>query len=149
MFNDSNTGKIFSESVAQFDDIHLWSARAPVHDAAAGTVAPPGQTEVETLRSFSAPLCTRDGGHEPLDSTFLRGQNMVDHVTHHEMEQGKRRRHLELQEVIQEQVRKKEQTPRVEQGQKSTSARIHCNSEVGDDPNEHGTETHREGRKQC
>ena len=101
MFNDYNTGNIFSESVAQFDDIHLVSAQAPVHDAAAGTVAPPGQTEVETLRMFSAPLGTRDGGHEPLDCTFLRGQNMVDHVTHNEMEQGKRRRHLELQEFIQ------------------------------------------------
>ena len=96
MFNDYNTENMFSESVAQFDDNQLVSARAPVHDAAAGTVAPPGQTKIETLRSFSAPLCTRDGGHEPLDSTFLRGQNIVDHVTHHEMELGKRRRHLEL-----------------------------------------------------
>ena len=95
VFNDSNTENIFSESVAQFDDIHLLSARALVHDAAAGTVAPPGQTKVETLRSFSVPLCTRDGGPEPLDSTLLRGQNMVDHVTHHEMEQGKRRCHIE------------------------------------------------------
>ena len=81
----------FSGSVASFDDTHLVSARAPVHDAAVGMVAPPGQTEVETLRSFSAPLCTRDGGLEPIDSTFLRRQNMVDHVTHHEMELEKRR----------------------------------------------------------
>ena len=44
-------------------------------------------------------------------------------------------------------MRKKEQTPRVEQGQKSTSARSHCNSEVGADPNQHGTETHREKSK--
>ena len=71
----------FSESVAKFDDTQLVSARAPVLDAASGTVAPPGQTKVETLRSFSAPLCSRDDGHEPLDSTFLRGQNIVDHVT--------------------------------------------------------------------
>ena len=58
---------MFSESVAQFDDTQLVSARAPVLDAASGTVAPPGPTKVETLRSFSAPLCSRDGGHEPLD----------------------------------------------------------------------------------
>ena len=96
MFNDYHTGNIFSESVAPFDGTQQVSARAPVHDTAAGTVATPGQTEVETLRSFSAPLCTRDGGPEPLDSTFLRGQNMGDHMTHHEMEHGKRRRHLEL-----------------------------------------------------
>ena len=44
-------------------------------------------------------------------------------------------------------MRKKEQTTRVEQGQKSTSARSHCNSEVGDDPNQHGSETHREKSK--
>ena len=56
MFID--TGNMFSESVAQFDDTHLVSARAPVPDAAAGTVAPPGQTEVETVRLFSAPLGT-------------------------------------------------------------------------------------------
>ena len=74
VFNDYNTENMFSESVAQFNDTQLVSARAPVHDAAAGTVAPPGQTKVETLRSFSAPLCTRDGGHDPLDSTFLRGR---------------------------------------------------------------------------
>ena len=83
-----------------YHEVHpkcLVSARAPVHDAADGIVAPPGQTEVETLR-FSAPLGTRDGGPEPLDSTFVRRQNMVDHVTHHEMEQEKRRPHLELQE---------------------------------------------------
>ena len=86
VFNDYNTENTFSESVAQFDDTQLVSARAPVHDAAAGTVAPSGQTKVETLRSFSAPLCTRDGGRDPLESTFLRRQNMVDHVTHHEME---------------------------------------------------------------
>ena len=83
MFID--TGNMFSESVAQFDDTHLVSAQAPVPDAAAGTLAPPGQTEVETVRLFSAPLGTRDGGPGPLDST-LRRQNMVDHVTHHEME---------------------------------------------------------------
>ena len=41
-----------------FDDTQLVSARSPVHDAVAGTVAPPGQTEVETLRLFSAPLGT-------------------------------------------------------------------------------------------
>ena len=33
------------------------------------------------------------------------------------------------------------------QGQKSTSARSHCNGEVGDDPNRHGTEAHREKSK--
>ena len=98
MFND-----IFSESVAPFDGTQLVSARAPDHDAAAGTVAPPGQTEVATLRSFSAPLCSRDGGPVPLDSTFLRGQNMVDH----EMEQEQHRRHLELQEFIREQMKEK------------------------------------------
>ena len=114
MFNDYNTGNMFSESVTQFYDTHLVSARALVHDAAAGTVAPPGQTEVETLRSFSAPLFTRDGGPEPLDHTFLRRQNMVDHVTHHEMEQEKRRRHLELQEFIRNQMKEKEQAPRTE-----------------------------------
>ena len=54
MFID--TGNMFSESVTQFDDTHLVSAQAPVPDAAAGTVAPPGQTEVETVRLFSAPL---------------------------------------------------------------------------------------------
>ena len=86
MFNYYNRGNMFSESVAQFDDTQLVSARAPVNGATAGTVAPPGQTEVEMLRSFSAPLCTRDGGPELLDSTFLRGQSMVDHVTHHESE---------------------------------------------------------------
>ena len=83
MFID--TGNVFSETVAQFDDTCLVSARAPVHDAAAGKVAPPGQIEVETVRLFSAPLGTRDGGPESLNSTFLRRQNMVDHVTHHEM----------------------------------------------------------------
>ena len=72
---------------------------------------------------------------------------MVDHVTHHEIEQWKSRRHLELQEFIREQMRNKEQTPPVEQGQKNTSARSHCNSEVGDDPNQHGTETHSEKSK--
>ena len=100
MFIDYNTGNMFSKSVAKFDDTQLVLARVPVHDAAAGTVAPPGQTEVDTLRSFSALLCTRDGGPEPLDSTFLRRQNIVDHVTHHDMEQEKRRRHVELQEFI-------------------------------------------------
>ena len=54
--NDYNTGNIFSESVAPFDNIQLVSTRAPVHDAAPGTVAPPGQIEVETLLSFSALL---------------------------------------------------------------------------------------------
>ena len=44
-------------------------------------------------------------------------------------------------------MKEKEQAPRTEQGQKSTSTRSHCNSEVGDDPNEHGTETHREKSK--
>ena len=44
-------------------------------------------------------------------------------------------------------MRKKEQTPRVEHGQKSTSARSHCNSEGGDDSNQHGSETHREKSK--
>ena len=39
----------------------------------------------------------------PLDSTFLRGQNMVDH----EMEQEQHRRHLELQEFIREQMKEK------------------------------------------
>ena len=146
VFNDYNTENMFSESVAQFDVTQLVSARAPVHDAAAGTVAPPGQTKVETLRSFSAPLCTRDGGRDPLESTSLRRQNMVDHVTHHEMEKEKRRRHLELQKLIRKQMKEKEQT-RTEQEQKSISARSHCNSEVGDDPNEHGTETHREKSK--
>ena len=140
MFIDYIPGNMFSKSVVRFDDTQLVSARAPVHDAAAGTLAPPGQTEVETLRLFSAPLGTRDGGPEPLDSPFLRRQNMVDHVTHHEMEQEKRR-HLELQEFIRMQMKEKEQTPRTEQEQKSISARSHCNSEVGDDPNEHGTET--------
>ena len=131
----SDTGHLFSESVAQFDDTHLVSARAPVHDAAAGTVAPPSQTEVETLRLFSAPLCSRDDGAEPLDSTFLRRQNMADHVTHHEVEQEKHRRHLELQKFSRKQMKEKEQE------QKSISPRSHCKSNVGDDPNEHGTET--------
>ena len=81
------------------------------NDAAGGTVVPPGQTEVVTLRLFSAPLGTRDGGPEPLDST-LRRQNMVDHVTHHEMEHEKRRRHLELQEFTRKQMKEKEQAPR-------------------------------------
>ena len=35
----------------------------------------------------------------------------------------------------------------MEHGQKSTSARSHCNSEGGDDPNQHGSETHREKSK--
>ena len=137
----------FSESAASFDDTQLVSsARAPVHDAAAGIVAPPGQTEVETVRLFSAPLGPRDGGPGPLDST-VRRQNMVDHVTHHEMEQEKRRRHLELQTFSRKQMKEKELAPRTEQEQKSISARSHCISEVGDDPNEHGTETHREKSK--
>ena len=55
-FNVYNTGNIFSESVAPFDNNQLESARAPIHDAAAGTVGPPGRTEVETLLSFSALL---------------------------------------------------------------------------------------------
>ena len=143
MFNDYNTGNVFSESVAPFDDTQLVSVRAPVHDSAADTVAPPSQTEVETLRSFSAPLYTRDGGPEPLDSTFLRRQNIVDHVTHHEMEQEKRRQHM----FIRRQMIEKEQVPLTEQEQNSTSARSHCNSEVGADPNEHGTETHSEKSK--
>ena len=58
MFHDYDTGNMFSESIAQFDFTHLVSARAPVHNAAAGKVAPPGQTEVETLRLFSVPLGT-------------------------------------------------------------------------------------------
>ena len=99
------------------------------------------------LRSFSAPLCTQDGGLEPLDSTFLRGQSMVDHVTHHEMEQEKRRRHLELQEFTRKQTKEKDQAPQTEQEQKSTSARRYCNSDVGDDPNELGTKTHSEKSK--
>ena len=144
MFID--TGNVFSESVTQFDDTRLVSARAPVHDAAAGKVAPPGQTEVETMRLLSAPLGTRDGGPEPLDST-LRRQNMVDHVTHHDMEHEKHRRPIELQEFTRKQMKEKEQAPRTEQEQKSTSTRSHCNSEVGDDPNAHGTETHREKLK--
>ena len=36
--------------------VQLVSERAPVHDAAAGTVAPPDQTQIETLLSFSALL---------------------------------------------------------------------------------------------
>jgi hypothetical protein len=56
-----STGNIFPESLAPFDDTQLVSARAPVHDTAAGTVASPGQTEVATLRVFSAPLGTRGG----------------------------------------------------------------------------------------
>ena len=49
MFNDYNTGNMFSESAAQFDDTQLVSARAQVHDSAAGTVAPPGQTQVAVV----------------------------------------------------------------------------------------------------
>ena len=126
MFID--TGNMFSESVAQFDDTQLVSAQAPVPDAAAGTVAPPGQTEVETLLSFSALLCPRDGGPELLGSTFLRRQNMVDHVTHHEMEEEKRRRRLEQQEFTRKQMKEKEQAPRTEQEQNSISARSNCDS---------------------
>ena len=92
--------------------------------------------EVETLRSFSAPLGTPDGGPEPLDNTFLRRQNTVDHVTHHEMEQEKCRRHLELQELIRKPMKEKEQAPRTEQEQMSISVRSYCNSEVGDNQNE-------------
>ena len=140
MFSD--TGNMFSESVAQFYDTQLVSsARAPVYDAAAGTVASPSQIEVETLRLFSALLWSRDDGAEPLDSTFLRRQYMVDHVTHHEMEQEKRRRHLELQKFRRKQMKEKEQE------QKNISARSHCKSKVGDDPNEHGTETRIEKSK--
>ena len=106
----------------------------------------PGQTEVETVRLFSAPLGTRDGGPGPLGST-LRRQNMVDHATHHEMEKEKRRRHLELPDFTRKQMKEKEQAPRTEQEQKSTSPRSHCKSEVDDDPNAHGTEKHREKSK--
>ena len=35
---------------------------------------------------------------------------MVDHVTHHEMEQEKRRRHLELQDFTRKHMKEKEQT---------------------------------------
>ena len=73
---DKVTCSMTTTQETSFDDTPLVSARAPVHDTAAGTVATPGQTEVEALRSFSAPLCTRDGGPEPLGSTFLRGQNI-------------------------------------------------------------------------
>ena len=44
-------------------------------------------------------------------------------------------------------MKEKVQAPQTELEQKSTSARSRCNSEVGDDPNEHGTETHREKSK--
>ena len=71
----------------------------------------------------------------------------TEHVTHHGMKQEKRRRQLELQEFIRKQMKEKEQAPRTEQEKKSTSTRSHCNSEVSDDPNEHGTEAHREKSK--
>ena len=71
-------------------------------------MAPPGQTEIETLRLFGEPLGARDGGPESLYSTFLRGHNLVDHVTYHEMEN--RRRHI--QEFIRKQMEEKEQAPR-------------------------------------
>ena len=53
---------------------------------------------------------------------------------------------LELQELIRKQMKEKEQA-QTEQEQKITNTRSHCNSEVDDDPNEHGTETHREKSK--
>ena len=118
--HDYNTGNIFSKSIAPFDDTQLVSARVPFHDAAAGTVPPPGRQKLRRcVRLFRVPLGSRDGGPEPFDSTFLRGHKMVDHVTHHEMEQEKRRRHLELQRFIRKQMKEKEQAPLIEQEQKS------------------------------
>ena len=38
-------------------------------------------------------------------------------------------------------MEEKEQAQRTEREEKSISVRSHCNSEVGDDPNEHSTET--------
>ena len=56
------------------------------------------------------------------------------------MDEEKSQRHLELHEFIRKQMEEKEQAPRTEQEQKSISVPSHCNSEVSDDPIEHGTE---------
>ena len=42
------------------------SPRATVDDTAAVMVAPPGQMELDTSRSFSAPMGTLEGSAEPL-----------------------------------------------------------------------------------
>ena len=49
---------------------------------------------------------------------------MVDHVTHHGMEQEKGRLHLELHELVRKQMKEKEKAPRTENKQKNISGII-------------------------